>query len=285
MRSLTSQSPFALVRKIGLSSFAVVTALTFASSSFAAPGDLFVSDLATNSIVSYKPDGSTSTFASGLNSPQGLAFDQAHNLFVADAGSGNIYKYDQSGNRTTFASGLNNPIGLAFDGSNLIVAQNGTDQVTSFALDGSVRDSVTITGPIDVDVGGTNRYVTNGSSVFRIAPDGTSTDIDSGDGSRGVAVTLVAHVLPAEYFTFVSTDAGTVTKILPAGGKSTFATGLNDPHGVEFRPARFAGDTDHVGSLYVADTLGGFIFQITPDGVKTTFASGIPATSFSRRDH
>src|SRR6266513_1829687 len=83
--------------------------LIFNSNALATPGDLYASDLATNSIVIYAFDGTTRTFATGLNSPQGLVFDPSGNLYVADAGSGNVYKFTRGGGQTTFASGLANP--------------------------------------------------------------------------------------------------------------------------------------------------------------------------------
>ena len=112
---LTPASNLFLVqfRKIGFAFFAVASAIIFPGQSLAAPGDLYASDLANNSIVVYKPDGTSSTFASGLNSPQGLVFDQLGNLFVADGGSGSIFKYSPDGlTKTTVATGLNNPVGV-----------------------------------------------------------------------------------------------------------------------------------------------------------------------------
>jgi hypothetical protein len=40
---------------------------------------------------------------------------------------------------------------------------------------------------------------------------------------------------------------------------------------MDFRPARFSGDVDHVGFLYVADSTTGLISQISNTGVKSTF--------------
>ena len=75
--------------------------------------NLFMSsnDGQTGVIFEFTPDGTQSTFASGLSNPQGLVFDSSGNLFVAD--SGVIYKFSPDGVRTTFASGLSGPIGLA----------------------------------------------------------------------------------------------------------------------------------------------------------------------------
>ena len=115
------------------------TEFIFNSNALATPGDLYASDLATNSIVVYAHDGTKRTFATGLNSPQGLAFDLSGNLYVADAGSGNVYKFTRSGGRTTFASGLMNPIGLVIVGPNLLVAENSGNIVSSFTSGGGPK--------------------------------------------------------------------------------------------------------------------------------------------------
>ena len=116
------------------------TEFIFNSNALATPGDLYASDLATNSIVVYAHDGTKRTFATGLNSPQGLAFDFSGNLYVADAGSGNVYKFTRGGGRTTFASGLMNPIGLVIDGPDLLVAENSGNVVSSFPLTGGPKN-------------------------------------------------------------------------------------------------------------------------------------------------
>ena len=79
------------------------------------PGDLFESDSNSGTIYKFAPDGTRSTFTSGLNHPTGLAFDSAGNLFESDSNSGTIYKFAPDGAQSTFATGLNGPIGLAFD--------------------------------------------------------------------------------------------------------------------------------------------------------------------------
>lgn len=104
------------------------------SASATTPGDLFVTNLATNTVDVYAPDGTKSIFASGFVSPQGLAFDRDHNLYVADSGSGTIYKYDPMGNQTTFHSGLVEPIGLAVDGKVLLAAEHGLNRILAIPL-------------------------------------------------------------------------------------------------------------------------------------------------------
>jgi hypothetical protein len=251
------------------------TAFIFNSNALALPGDLFASDVATNSIVVYAAtDGTKTTFATGLNSPQGLAFDHSGNLYVADAGSGNVFKFTVGGVRTTFASGLDNPIGLVIDGPDLLVAENGGDVVSAIPLAGGPkRTSIPdITGPLGLSFDGINRYVANGDSVFKVAPDGTMIDIDPGDGSRGVTLSPSQPgptATPPDVF--VSTDDGRITRINPHGTIIPFASGLVDPWGLAFRPKRFSNDVDGVGNLFVADTGAGQIFEFTRDGSRTPF--------------
>ena len=263
---------FARLGKAVLSS-AVLGTLLCASQSFAEPGDLYASDLANNSVVVYKPDGSSSTFASGLDSPQGLAFDQAGNLYVVDGGSGSVFKFSPDGLiKTTVVTGLSSPVGIALNGLDVLVSENGGDQVTRVAPDGSTSVfPVTVTAPLGVTEASVNMvtsvYVAAGNGTFRIAPDGTVSTVYPGTDGRNIAIDADGNI-------FLSLGTGEVRKFAAVGGQSTtFASGLNDPHGMAFRPKKFNGDTDGVGNLFAADPTGGFIFQITPDGTKTTFAS------------
>lgn len=63
-----------------------------------------------------------STFVTGLNQPNGIAFNGAGDLFEADYGSGNIYEFlnndgTLSSTPTLFADGLNDPCAIAFNSS------------------------------------------------------------------------------------------------------------------------------------------------------------------------
>jgi hypothetical protein len=263
-----------LFGKICLGLIAATSALTLAPKVSANPGDLYVSDLATNSIIVYRPDGTSFTFASGLNSPQGVGFNPAGDLIVADGGSGNIYKFTvPDGVQSTIASGFSTPVGIALNGLDLLVSEKDADVVTRVAPDGNKSVfPVTVTAPLGLTSVSVNMildvYVAASNGAMKVAPDGTATTIYSGDDSHFIAVDAFGNA-----FLSLGTT-GEVLKILVGGGSSTFASGLGDPHGLAFRPKKFSGDTDGVGNLFVTDPTGGFIFQVTPDGIKTTFASG-----------
>jgi hypothetical protein len=271
----------ALLSNILILLLAGTTEFIFNSNALAVPGDLYASDPATNSIAVYAHDGTRNTFATGLNNPQGVAFDHSANLYVADAGSGNIYKFTKAGVRTTFASGLLNPIGLVVDGTDLLVAENNGNAVWSYPLTGGPRTlSIDVTGPLGLGFDGINRYVANGASVFKVAPDGTMTDIylhhpaELGN-SRNVTVGTDSDV-------FVSTDTGDIAQIRsgPQGRIIIFATGLVSPWGLALRPRRFNRDMDGVGDLLVADTGAGQIYEFTRDGSRTPFGPALGSPNF-----
>jgi len=101
---------------------------------------------ASGNIYKFTPDGTRSTFASGLG-PEGLAFDIAGNLFEADWTWGNIYKFTTDGTRSTFASGLFTPFGLAFDSAgNLFVADSGHQSIYKYMPDGTRSTFASLTG-------------------------------------------------------------------------------------------------------------------------------------------
>ena len=84
------------------------------------------------------------------------------------------------------------------------------------------------------------------------------------------AVLLLAGALavPAQNLFVANWYApGTIYEFTPAGTESTFYSGgLGEPESLVF---------DSESNLFVADSLAGNVFEITPDGTKTTFASGM----------
>jgi len=135
------------------------------------PGDLFVTNLASNTVDVYAPDATRSVFASGFLSPQGLAFDRDHNLYVADSGTGTIYKYDHLGNQTIFYSGLAEPIGLAVDAKVLLVVDRGLNQILAIPLLGGAP-KVFVSGSDSLDmiaVAKNVRYYIDGNTLNAVS--------------------------------------------------------------------------------------------------------------------
>jgi len=76
-------------------------------------GKLYVANFFEGTITKFDLNGNKSIFASGLDSPSGLAFDSSGNLYGANlSSSGTIVKIDPSGNKSIFASGLNGAVDL-----------------------------------------------------------------------------------------------------------------------------------------------------------------------------
>ncbi len=147
---------------------------------------VYVSTANLNTILETNPDGSHSTFASGLNYPVGLAFDNSGNLYAANSGGGNgnstIEKFTPNGIGTVFASsGLSLPWGMAFDSSgNLYVANLAGDTIEEFDPTGSgavfatAAEGLNFPAAIAFDASG-NLYVANvgNYTIEKFSPGGT----------------------------------------------------------------------------------------------------------------
>jgi sugar lactone lactonase YvrE len=230
----------------------------------AAPGDLFVSDAGI--IYKFAPDGTRSTFATGLNGPLGLAFDSAGNLFDADQGTATINKFAPDGTRSTFTSAVNAPVGLAVDSAdNLFEADAGTGRINKFAPDGTQSTFATgLNGPsgLAFDSAG-NLFETDilGGTINKFAPDGTRSTFATGlNRPVGLAFDSAGYLFATER------DNGTILKFAPDGAQSTFATGLNFAVGLAF---------DSAGNLFEADAHSHTIYKFAPDGTRSTFATGL----------
>lgn len=231
--------------------FLSLTAITFAP---LARGQIFVSILDNNTIIQFTANGGTpTTFASGLNVPDGLAFDSAGLLYVANANAGTIVKFPSvptpggSQTGTAFFSGLFTPIGLAFNNAGLLYVANANGSTVRTYPGGSVFANTGLSTPygITFDTAG-NLYVANGgdNTIEMFPASGSPTVFASGlSGLRDVAwragVLYVAGGGSTNSTIFESTATGNSTGTLHP---SAF-TGVNDPRGLAF---------DSAGNLYVS---------------------------------
>jgi hypothetical protein len=98
------------------------------------------------------------------------------------------------------------------------------------------------------------------SSVFRITPAGTTTQLVGSFDPYGIAFNARAEEFAA------SSDGKKIFRIDSSGTATIFATALGDPLGLAF---------DRNGNLYAADYTAAVIWKFGSDGSKATFASGI----------
>jgi len=240
----------------------------------AAAGDLYTMDETGGPIVRISPDGTKTTFASGVGSTSsGMAFDRSGNLYVA-AGS-NVLKFNPNGNQSTFATGLSTPAALAVDANgNLFVADRGNHSIFKFSPDGTKSVFAVLpngASSMTFDAGG-NLLVAdanNNSPVLKFRPDGTSTVFAANStGMFGVAVDGVGNVFTSEFvpgniYKF-SPDGATRTLFSPAAGASTGVLNF-----------------DRAGTLFVNVQGQQSIYKITPGGAKSLFASGLGFAAWS----
>ncbi len=208
-----------------------------------------------------------SSFATGLNSPFGVAFDAAGNLYVANFQGGTVSKVPAAGGEaTTYATGLNDPSALAFDSAgNLYVANAGDGTVSIVTSSGQVSNFASgFHDPrgLAFDAAG-NLYVANSDSgtVSEVPKGGgTPSNFASGlDGPDGLAFDAAGNLYVADNI------GNTVSKVTPSGQVSNFASGFDGPIALAF---------DSAGNLYVANYDDNTVDEAIPGGVGSTFASG-----------
>jgi hypothetical protein len=237
--------------------------------------NLFVADFGSSNIYEFAPDGTRTTFATGIH-PYGMAFNSVGHLFVGDTSSGDIYEFAQDGTWVTFASGFVEPIALAFDSmGNLFVGDGNSRKVVKITPTGTQSNFVSGLFP--------QGFVFDRTGDLLVAEWGDSTNIyefsPSGVQSIFASVTWAwpVHSPPfplalafddvGDLFVGNDTDpTQSIVEFTLSGGQSNFVSGLQSPVGLAF---------DSKGNLFAADEGSGTIYEFKPDGTKSTFASGL----------
>ncbi|HEV8058850.1 MAG TPA: DUF4214 domain-containing protein [Gemmataceae bacterium] len=216
-----------------------------------------------------------SAFASGFNSPYGMAVDSAGNLYVANEGGSTVSKLTPAGVVSTFASGFGGPIALAFDAAgNLYVANYGFNSISEVTPGGTVStfaSNINNPSALAFDAAG-NLYVANEGNtgqpqtVTKITPAGVTSIFASGF----IYPDALAFDAAGNLYVGNETEAnvGVVNEVTPAGVVSTFASGFTLPSSAGYLAF------DGAGNLYVGSGGGNTVSKVTPAGVVSTFASG-----------
>jgi sugar lactone lactonase YvrE len=248
-------------------------------------GNLYVADVAGNTIRKINPTGQVTTLAglagsvgsqdgassnARFSQPGGVSTDLAGNVYVADTGNAIIRKITPAGVVTTIAGSasnrgnrdgpgsaawFNSPDGIAADGSgNVYVADALNATIRKIAPDGTVSTLAGAAGaPGDADGAG--------SAARFNHPAGIATD----NRQIYVADTYNSTIRRVSLDGVVTTVAGSAG--IGGGNDGAGSNALfNLPAGVAVDPASDAGD------FYVADTGNGTIRRIAPGGVVTTVA-------------
>lgn len=245
----------------------------------------YVSNGGDGTIKAVTLTGTVTTYATGLTTPRGLAFDAANNLYVANNGDQTIRKITPQGVMTTFASGLTGDLyGVAVDQStgNVFVSEilndTSNSSILKFTPGGTMSTFATLASPggLVFDTSH-NLFVTLASGggaagaiggINEVSPTGVVTPLvttgisDPIGLARSTAGDLYAAELTGSMRIIHSTTGGSV---------NVFATGAGTPYGLAFGPDDL---------LYVADFAGGNLDSVTSGGTVSTFATGFSSPRF-----
>ncbi|MCB0430131.1 MAG: T9SS type A sorting domain-containing protein [Flavobacteriales bacterium] len=237
-----------------------------------AEGNLYGSNYAGTNVYKITPDGNATIFATGFNTPNGLAFDSQQHLYVADMSGNHIYKLSHDG-KFLDTIAVPNPSGIikSFDSDTMIFTQYQSYKLNKLAPDGTIIpmfSSTPLNGPVGLayDDAGTLFVANfNNREIFRVS-DGSLEHVATIPGSGWLGFITYAHgFLWATAFSThkiyqiypYQTDSVTLFAGSTAGntdGHVGIAT-FNGPNGII---ASASGD-----SLYVSEYNTGHIRVIT----------------------
>ncbi|HEY0670915.1 MAG TPA: pre-peptidase C-terminal domain-containing protein [Longimicrobiales bacterium] len=230
-------------------------------------GDVFIGDLAGNRIVRVSAQGVVTTFATGISSPLGVAFDIFGQLLVASL-DGTVYRITPQGQISPFITDAELPfwIATAPDGRIWLTDLNDkslrlyspTGQLEA-QFDGSALGGL---GPGPIAIAPTGEpYVSSGTEIWKL---------EDGRFQRVLARTDIVWAIAFDVKGNIyapALPAGRIILLDPAGGvlADPFAVGADAPQAVAF--GRDA-DGATVTRLFATDTRVGRLIEVNPTGVE-----------------
>lgn len=235
--------------------------------------------------------GATSSFATGLNLPQGIAQDGAGVTYVADTGNNRVLRYTGATTFTVFAgtgvAGYTGDAGLATAATlkaprAVTVARNGTILIADTG-NNVIRSVAPVTGLITTYAGAATAVcasaidtVGDGCPATQAtfsAPAGLIADNDGNVYVSDSGNNLLREIGPSGYVVYVAGGATTI-----CSGGDTFGNGCTGMGVVFNNPTGLAVDLAH--NVYLADTGNNLVRKLSASGIVTLLAgTGAPGAS------
>ena len=143
-------------------------------------GNIYCSNYTGDTVFKFSPTGEPTAFITGLNTPNGLAFNSNQELYVCDGQGNKIYKYDIAGNLLATYPVTGHPSGIvkSFDDDSMIFTLYLGNIIKRLTPDGTittVSSSTELSGPVGIayDENG-NLYVGNYNDrkIFKVDKNG-----------------------------------------------------------------------------------------------------------------
>jgi DNA-binding beta-propeller fold protein YncE len=238
-------------------------------------GDVYIADSTANDVVKVTPSGTSSTVASGLSGPTGVAVDPSTgDVYIADTGNHEVKELSATGTVSVVAgtgtagtptagpatgSHLGAPSGLAVDSAGDLYIADGANATTG----NPYVEKVTPGGTLSIIAGnGTRGQPVAGTATHSPlrTPTGVAVDAAGDVFIADTGSSLVLKVTSADVLSIFAGRAGLAGQ--PTAGTAT-SSRLNGPTGLA---------TDSAGDLYIADTANNRVEEVTPADRLTLFA-------------
>lgn len=243
-------------------------------------GDVIVADAGAGVVYDIAPDGSQTALPfTGLDTPWNVAVDNAGDVYVTDIGNDQVLELTPSGTQRVLPfTGLTSPYGVAVDDQGNVYVTDGAffeddstvQKLTPAGLQSTVGSGYFFAVGVDVSPAG-DVYVADlgysifggpGGAVYRIAPDGTQTEVplEGLQGPTDVVVDTSGNLFVTEYegsnlFEYSADGVQSVR----AGDVSGFGVGTisHAGHGQAISFSSAAPGHAAVGERYPVATVGG----------------------------
>lgn len=118
-------------------------------------GNIYCSNYVGDKVFKFTPLGEMTEFVSGLNTPNGLAFNSNDELYVCDGQGNTIYKYDINGNLINSYPVTGHPSGIvkSFTDETMIFTEYNGSKINRLELDGTVTEissATALNGPVGI---------------------------------------------------------------------------------------------------------------------------------------